>query len=320
MTRIWLRRACLLALGALALALGGCGSSTIESALTPTRLIAFGDGFTDGGNVGGLKYTVNDGTNNTWAEQLAYDYGLSLTVSSSGGLNYARRNARVMNTPDAVGGNAPSLQQQIESFLANNTFNSTDVVLINGGISDLIVEGNALISGTQTKAQSMANIAQAGKDLGALVRRLTLAGAKYVMVVGSYNVGLTPWAVSTARTGDLGDLSTKFNEQLLVSIVDLGNSVLYVDNAYYFNLIAGVPTSYGYVDSTTFACNSIDKGAGIGIGGGEVSSALCTTSTIGIDTTSLTYNSYVFADKVYFTPAVNRAMGDYAYGRLRSRW
>ena len=55
----------------------------------------------------------------------------------------------------------------------------------------------------------------------------------------------------------------------------------------------------------------------IGIGAGEVNSALCTTSTLlaGAD-----QNRYLFADTVYLTPAAHRLFGDYAYNQLRERW
>ena len=58
-------------------------------------------------------------------------------------------------------------------------------------------------------------------------------------------------------------------------------------------------------------------GPGIGIGAGQVNSALCTPSTIvaGAD-----YNRYVFADKVYLTPNAQRLFGDYAQQTLSHRW
>jgi outer membrane lipase/esterase len=93
--------------------------------------------------------------------------------------------------------------------------------------------------------------------------------------------------------------------------------VLYLDAAYYFNLITAAPTSYFLVNSTTVVCSAVDASNGLGIGPNQVNSALCTTSTIA---TGLDYTKYVFADPVYFTPAANVLFGTYAYGRLRSRW
>ena len=43
MSRNWLRRAVLVAASAASLLLAACGSGTIESQLTPARIIVFGD-------------------------------------------------------------------------------------------------------------------------------------------------------------------------------------------------------------------------------------------------------------------------------------
>ena len=56
---------------------------------------------------------------------------------------------------------------------------------------------------------------------------------------------------------------------------------------------------------------------GIGIGAGQVNSALCTTNTI---VSGADYNLYLFADRVYPTPAAQRKFGDYAFQRIRARW
>src|SRR4051812_36582307 len=81
------------------LALAGCGSGTIESQLKPTRVVAFGDAFTDEGQTAGRPYTVNDLQVNNWAFDVSVAYGLNLAPSSVGGTNYAIGNARVLAHP-----------------------------------------------------------------------------------------------------------------------------------------------------------------------------------------------------------------------------
>ena len=105
--------------------------------------------------------------------------------------------------------------------------------------------------------------------------------------------------------------------QKLISVNDLGANALYVDAAYYFNLVHATPAGYALTNSTSLACTSTDSGAGIGTGTGEVNSSLCTTSTIA---SGVTYDQYMFADRLYFTPIVNRLFGVYAYGKVHSRW
>ena len=64
-----------------------------------------------------------------------------------------------------------------------------------------------------------------------------------------------------------------------MNIVDLGANVLYIDAAYYVNLYTSSPGSYSFDNATTPVCTSVDAGNGIGIGTGQVNSALCNSNT-----------------------------------------
>ena len=329
MTANWLRRIVMLAVCASAALLAGCGSS-VESSLKPTRIISFGDAFNDVGNTAtGNKYTVNDGSINNWTQEVAADYGgVTITPSNSGGFGYAQGNARITITPDAAGSMATqTVTQQIDTFLAGNSFQPNDLVLINGGISDIVVQWEAYANGTQTQAQMTANVKQAANDLGAQVQRLVNAGAKHVIVVGPYDLSVSPWATSigygqvagSAHVSNLlSNTTVLFNNTLLLSIVNLGANVLYVDSAFYFNLLAYSPVSYTpLVNGANVACNSVDTGPGIGIGLNQVNSSLCTPSTIpvGVD-----YTTYMFADPLYFAPSAQRLFGDSAYTKITQRF
>jgi outer membrane lipase/esterase len=313
----WMRRTVLVAACASAALLAACGSSTTESAITPERFIAFGDANSDVGQKG-TRYTVNDGSVNNWTLQVAANFGKPLTAASAGGKSYAAGNARVKAKPDAAG-NASTLTitEQIDAFLASGSFAAHDVVILSGGISDVIAGMAAVQAGTQTEAAMVAAARQAGEDMAAQVRRLVAAGAKYVVVTGTYDLSKTPWAKAIGREALLTDASSRFNDGLLVGIVDLGANVLYVDSAYYVNLYTGVPANYGFNNATTAVCTSVDATNGIGIGAGKVNSALCTPSTL---LAGANQASYVFADPVYLTPAAQRQFGTYAYDRLRARW
>ena len=328
MTANWLRRMVMLAVCTSAALLAGCGSS-VESSLKPTRIISFGDAFSDVGNAaGGNKYTVNDGTVNNWTQEVAADYGLTLAPSSTGGLGYAQGNARITITPDAAGGTATPVTQQIDAFLASNSFQPNDLVLINGGISDIVYQWgttNGVNSPAQTQAQMTANVTQAANDLGAQVKRLVNAGAKHVIVVGPYNVSVSPWATAigqgqvagtTLANNLLSNTTVQFNDALLLSIANLGANVLYVDAAFYFNAVAYSPASYApLVDGSDLACTLPDSGPGIGIGTGQVNSSLCTSSNAVSN-----YTTYMFADKLYFAPSAQRLFGDSTYNKIIQRF
>jgi len=316
MTLFSLRRAMLVAACASATLLAACGSGSTENALTPSRFIVFGDAFSDVGQ-SGATYSVNDATVNNWVQRVASRFSLSITASGSGGFGYARVNARVVNKPDAGGSSSTlTIKEQIDTFLASNSIGSSDVLVVSAGVADVVTEMNTVTAGTETEATMISNLQQAGRDLGTQVRRLVTAGAKQVVVVGPYYVGRTPWATSLGKADLLSNGSSKFNDALLVSIVDLGSNVLYVDAAYYLNLVTGTPSSYSLIDSTTVVCTATDSGVGIGIGTGQVNSSLCTSSNV----STTAYNSYTFADQLFFTPVVNRLFGDYAYTKIRDRF
>ncbi|WP_053842826.1 SGNH/GDSL hydrolase family protein [Paracidovorax avenae] len=312
----WMRRSFLIAACASAALVAACGSSTTESALSPDRIITFGDAFTDVGQNGAL-YTVNDGSINNWALQITSNYGGTLKPSSAGGTAYAQGNARVTASTDAAGGSAPSITQQITTFLASNTLGDSNLVLMNGGISDLVAGMAAVNAGTMTNDQFLAAAATAGSDLAAQVRRLSNAGAKHVVVIGTYDLGKSPWAVALGQQSLLSTASTRFNQSLLVNIEDLGKTVLYVDLEYYGNLFTGSPSGYNFTNTDTPVCTSVASGNDIGIGTGQVSSLRCNVSTL---VSGADQNRYVFADSIYMTPSAHRQFGTYAYDRLRARW
>lgn len=318
MAASWKRRTALaLATASLAL-LTACGSSTTESALRPERFVAFGDAMADVGQ-NGVRYTVNDGSVNNWTLQLASRYGQTLTPASAGGNSHAVGNARVVATPDATGNaSTPTVQAQIDRFLAQGgKFGPNDVVVVNAGVSDVVAEMAAVRANQKTATQMVTATREAGKALAGQVRRLVNAGAKYVMVSGTYNLGRSPWAKAIGQTALLGDASSAFNEGLLVDLVDLGTNVLYVDLAFYVNIYVDTPSNLGFSNATVPICTSVDANNSIGIGSNQVSSTLCNSQTL-LPNTNL--DSYVFADSVYLTPNAHRVYGNYAYDRLRLRW
>ena len=288
---------CMLATAAL---LAACGASTVVSSLVPTRVVSFGDGLSD---VGSPRYTVNDGSK-LWVQTLAANYGLGVSASPAG-QGWARGNARISQKPDAAGSAATlTVTEQVDAFLAANTIGKDDVVVLNGGISDLLVQSQALTGGTITSAQMLANATQAGKDLATQVRRLVNAGGTHVVVMGVYDLGKTPLAAAKGQTTVLSQASTNFNMRLLIDIVDLGANVLYLDAARQVNLFVNSPATYSFTNTTVPACTVAVQ-------------TPCTASTI---VTGATYALYVFADDLYLTPAAHAQLGSYAYTAVKARW
>lgn len=310
-----LRRLVLATAVAAGAVLAGCGGGSVIGSITPARLVVFGDAFSDAGQVGGAKYTVNDGSINNWTQEFAAGYGVTLTAKSAGGSSYAQGNARVKASPDAAGGSSPTITAQVDAFLASDSPKATDFILIGGGISDLIAE---TVNTAQTDAQRTANVQQAGRDLAAQVVRLINAGAKQVVLTGVYDLGKTPWATAIGQNQKLSDLSIAFNSTLITSI-PVSAPVLYVDAANYFNLMTNQPQNFGFDTSIVVACTSTASGTdGIGISASaHVSSKLCNTGTIAA---GVNYVRTLYADSVYATPQAHRLFGDFAVARVRTRF
>lgn len=314
----WTRRTLVTAACASAALLSACGSSSVDSAISPSRFVVFGDGLADTGQLGSA-YTINDGTINNWTTELAARYDVTLTPSSKGGWNYAYGNARVSQAPDAVGNaSTPTVVKQIDSFLAKNTFQANDLVVLNAGISDAIANTTAFLNGTITEEQLLANSTQAGADLAVQVRRVVDAGAKHVLVAGTYDLGRTPWGAQIGQQGLFEKVQLALNNRLKIDINPLGGrQVLFFDVAYRVNLYQGNPGNYGFVDSANPVCTSVDAGPGIGIGANQINSALCTPSTL---TPNVDPTRYLFADKVYITPTAQRRLGDEARDFISLQW
>ncbi|MBE7367358.1 SGNH/GDSL hydrolase family protein [Ramlibacter pallidus] len=314
----WLRRGWLVA-GASALLLAACGGGSVESEFTPSRIVAFGDAMADLGQ-NGSRYTVNDGSVNNWTQFVADSYGRPLAASSAGGYSYATGNARVVAEPDAGGlTSTPTVKEQIDTFLATATPTALDLVIVNAGTSDLIVQAEAARSGAQTRDQMIAAVELAARELAAQVRRLVNAGATHVVVVPPINLGRTPWAVETGESTLFETATREFNTELLVRLEDLGDKLLYVDAEREFNVYYSNAAGYDLGVVTVPACTSIDSGdpdTGIGTGGGQVDSSECGAG----DVRESTYNRYLFADRVYPTPHAHRLFGDFAQARIKERW
>jgi len=250
---------------------------------------------------------------------------------------------------------AYNLQAQIDLFLAQGSPSSTDLFVISIGTGDIMATGirsltsvtstspyagldtvqTALAPTLTTTAAINAQMQTAANALAAQAKRLTDAGAKYVLIMGPPNVGRSPWAIQVGTTSPnfptlLGYLSysnsagyTSMGGEGLARLQatfgsTINNPILYVEIAGLVNtLTSGTSVVGTFADQTSAACattqTTTDNAQSIGTGytTARVSSALCTTATLG------TAASYVYADGVNFTPAMH--MQFYAQSLVRMR-
>ncbi len=289
-----LRRLLLALSCATAALLAACGSGSIVDPFTPTRILSVGDSFSDLGQ-DGKRYTVNDDTINIWSQQAALNWGLPLIASNKGGLSYARGDALIS------GPTGNSIEAQVTELLSKNTLQSGDLVLINGGLADIMtIVAN---DGFSQLAFDKANAA--GVALGAQVLRLVNAGAKRVLAVGLYPLGLSPMGTASGQSTNFTNITLAFNNAFKLSMVNLGANVLYLDSSQYYGQVYYTPTNFPPLNnSVTEACITVLV-------------TDCTPATIrpGYD-----YNTLVYASGVYFTPTSHRLLGNYAYNQIKNRW
>ena len=321
----------------------GCGgaSSTVNP-LTPTRIIAFGDGHSAVDTSGYGTFTVRTSdTDNTVAGRIAAKYSTTkltpvtsaASIAATGNFSYADGTARAAGLVTQVG----------YFFSGGNTPGANDLFIITVGALD-IYDAYA----------SSASLTSATDKIVASVRRLTDAGAKYVLVVYPINMARTPWgngsATIQALSYDTGTSCLSFSCKLTTSLntnypaTSSHNPVLIADLMGYSNLFTGTAPSTGFNSvvttipgsgsSNTFANNygvtnpsfpSCFTGS-VTTGDVPPTSAISCSPTItnllngvktgtnnGWTSAAWDYTTSVFADNFNLTPLGNRLLADYIY-------
>ena len=285
--RTWLR----LAQGSIAsaafamlAACGGGGGDSTPASSTPAggvslQAVSFGDSLSDVGtyawyakaNFGGGEFTTNPGA--IWTEDVAAYYGSTLTPAYSGGFTmttptalggfgYAQGGARVALQP---GISNPTLSTvpvttQIQNYLnAHGSFNSNQLVMIQGGANDIFTAATIIAADPTTAATEVTAVQNAAIALAGAVGTLLQNGATKIVLANVPDIGKTPLGLSSSDGGALlTQLSQAFNLTLTTALTQAGilNKVIYVD-AYTFidNMSANAAANGFSVGNTGTACN-----------------------------------------------------------------
>jgi phospholipase/lecithinase/hemolysin len=266
---------------ALLAACGGGGDSNTVADPTPPggvslKVVSFGDSLSDVGTYsayvlprfGGGEFTTNPGQ--IWAQDVANYYGDTLTpavfagfgmpTTANGGFGYAQGGALVHNQ---LGINNPPLTTepvatQVTTYLKQyGTFNSGQLVLIQGGANDILLAAKLLAADPSTDVSPQ--ITAAVTALATTVGQILQKGATKVVVVNVPDIGKTPLGLASSDGGNaLTLLSHRFNDGLTQALTTLGiSSKVIVVNSFDFidNLVAN-PAANGFqVSNTGTACN-----------------------------------------------------------------
>lgn len=273
-------------LAAVAIAALGSGSAQGTS-----KLFAFGDSLSDGGNAFLL---VGKGVNGelplgwppsppaaqrfsngpTAVEVLAANLGVPLTPSRQLGTNYAYGGATTgqLNFNAAVGfppGLPPSLMDtgmssaaQVGQFLSSlPAFNPADTLFfLWGGPNDLLL-ASAVWNNDPVKVAEAAN--QAVKNLATLVGTLAdpSVGARQFLVPNMPNLGATPLGLQSGNAAGLTALSQGFNAGLATAMGQLDQlpnvTVTVFDTYGFFEQVRMNPGAYGFANATQACLGSL---------------------------------------------------------------
>ena len=296
--------------------------TTAAQAQQFTGFYAFGDSLTDVGYYrpflagAGVpsslvaimgRYTTNPGP--VWTEIIAQHYGFAATPSNvSGGNVFAQGGARVTESP---GVNTPPgqaqrpISTQVTEFLARGAVDSGALYAMWGGANDVFFNLGAFSGGQITQAQLQANVLGAASAEIGQIRRLTDAGARYILVFGIPNVGAAPAFAGNATTGGaVTALSAGYNTTLFTGLQSQGLRVIPVDTFAFFNEVIAQPSAYGFTNTTGIACGAFPP-----VTTAQTANSLfCYTGNLvaqGADRT------YVFADGVHPTTGSHALLGDF---------
>jgi len=222
-------------------------AGTAASAGTFSDLVVFGDSLSDAGNGFALngqppsppyfQGRASDGP--VWVERLAPLIGVAVpTASAVGGPNasdYAYYNART------TGGSVPSVQQQVQTYLAGHTPSPGDLFTIQGGADDF----SAGVLDPNAPAHAI------GNDISALIG----AGAKHVLVMNLPPLGQTPAFLGTPLEGFATSLSDSYDATFAGDLTTLRSThpdvtISLLDADALFRRIIADPAAYGLTDVT----------------------------------------------------------------------
>ena len=272
--------------------LAACGggssssSSNNSSSSTPAggvnlQVVSFGDSLSDVGtyapviqaSFGGGRFTTNPGE--VWTQKVAEYYGGTLTAAYQGGFGqplvaksgygYAQGGSDVVNpqgegwAPNNMAATTVPVVTQVANYLgAHTSFNSNQLVLVNGGANDIFqfsTAANLTALGTALQTEYPAlvqqgllpntpagqvefiagylqklptpQIAQAAAQLAVQVQTMVNSGATHVVVSTVPDIGNTPQGVqaNAAAPGTaalLSGITAAYNGMLVQSLTSLG--------------------------------------------------------------------------------------------------
>jgi lysophospholipase L1-like esterase len=305
---------CLSSLAALtaAAALTACGGD-VYNRFEPTRLYSFGDGHSAMAG-DGRKYTVNDTADcqryRSWNQLVAENYGFAFAACNPSNLT----GNRVAQLFADASWSLAEVRAQVEAQLPN--LRTGDMVLLQAGMQDVwslyqqdpTLEVPAEFPGCNVAglASTLRTACERGADLGRLIQQIIERDAR-VLAIDVVNQGKTPRGLAEPAQGQrlLKALTDAFNSGFYDSFGNNSRKAAYAQINNFVRLATDGDSNTGtrFRNETSPACT--------------VASALdCTLSTVSADfRESINDYRFVYADDLYFSPQMNRLIGNLAWSR-----
>jgi outer membrane lipase/esterase len=290
-------------------------------AQTYSQTIFFGDSLTDTGAfrpalvqaagpsaaIAG-RFTTNPGL--IWAEYLAdfYGtvanpyYGANSTVQNPAGTDFAVGGAKVNTTAPSAFGAVPSLQTQVNAYLAANGGHADSNALFTvwGGANDIF--GAVTVPATAGATTAAAATAQVN-----IVNQLSAAGARYILVATVPDIGATPSFRAQGATAQANGtaLSNLYNTTLFNGLAAGNANVIPLDTFHLLNEVIANPSQFGITNTTGTACQP------------QITAQSLTCNPTTYVNVNAPY-TYLFADGVHPSLAGHEIMGDYAISILEA--
>ncbi|MFZ4539112.1 autotransporter outer membrane beta-barrel domain-containing protein, partial [Propionivibrio sp.] len=183
----------------------------------------------------------------------------------------------------------PSVQMQVNDFLARGLVDSKALYALLGGSNDIFYQA------ATNPAGAPAAVVTAANDFVAQVARLQNAGVRNMIVIGLPDIGKTPEGQSQglAAATFLSQLTATYDATQAAGLA--GKNLLYFDGNKLFTAIFANPLAYGFTNTTVPKC------------GWPPAAALgCAAAADG----------YMFADVVHWSTSLHKVVSDWIYSSL----
>ena len=290
------------------LPLSGAGGALAQDVLqgegaSYSETFFFGDSLTDSGFYRPLlpsslrpvtgQFTTNAGW--VWSQYFADYYGTLAAPNGNGqlGTNYAVGGANVVTNATGALGPIPSVTTQVQRYLTST-----------GGVAD----PDALYTLSGGILPTFFNSADAGASatgMRDLAQVLSDAGARYIIVIGPQDLGLTPSFVTGGNSAAGTSLAQAYSDALFAAPAPGAPRIIPIDLLTFSRELHAEATAFGFTNTTGTACMpQIDA-----------NSLTCNpTSVVNPDAR----NSYLYADGTHFTTRAHDLISQYVISVLEA--